>query len=167
MSRDRRPCGRCGKLFTPIHGNQKVCGGCRARSAWKPATGTTYGERWCDLCGSRFVAQAHNARYCSKRCQLAARKPRDRVLYHNPRHRGARHRWTPIVATGTVRCARGAACRYAETVDGRLVGGFIRPGEPWHLGHRDEENLTGGPEHRECNTGAPSRLESRRRKGVA
>jgi hypothetical protein len=153
-------------MFSASHGNRKICAGCRAASAWRAASGVTYGERWCDLCGSRFVAAAHNARYCCKRCQLAARKPRDLVLYHNPRHRGARRRWEPIVLTGTVRCARGAACKHAETVDGRLVGGLIRPGERWHLGHADEESV-GGPEHVKCNTGAPSRLEARRRRGVA
>ena len=50
-----------------------------------------------------------------------------------------------------VRCARGAACKFAE--DG--AGGLIRPGQLWDLGHADGESV-GGPEHRECNRGAPS-----------
>ncbi len=45
-----------------------------------------------------------------------------------------------------MRCARGAACKRAEFVDGELVGGFIGPGERWHLGHPDGESV-GGPEH--------------------
>jgi hypothetical protein len=53
-----------------------------------------------------------------------------------------------------VRCARGAACRFAE---GGL-GGLIRPGQAWDLGHADGESV-GGPEHRECNRGAPQRLK--------
>ena len=71
--------------------------------------------------------------------------------------------WRPLVASGTVRCARGAACRRAELVDGVLVGGFIEPTELWHLGHADGESV-GGPEHVACNTGAPSRLRARARR---
>ena len=67
--------------------------------------------------------------------------------------------WAPAVASGMVRCARGAACRRAELVDGVLVGGFIEPGERWHLGHPDGESV-GGPEHVRCNTGAPQRLRA-------
>ena len=68
-----------------------------------------------------------------------------------------RRRLTTAVATGRVRCARGAACKRAEYVDGELVGGFILPTERWHLGHPDGERV-GGLEHVACNTGAPSRL---------
>ena len=64
---------------------------------------------------------------------------------------------------GWVRCARGGACGRAELVDGELVGGLIRPDEAWHLGHPDGESV-GGPEHRRCNAGAPSRLGARRRR---
>ena len=65
-----------------------------------------------------------------------------------------------MVASGLVRCARGPGCRRVELVDGELVGGVIREGEPWHLGHADGESV-GGPEHAACNTGAPSRLRAR------
>lgn len=58
----------------------------------------------------------------------------------------------PVVASGTVRCARGAACRFAEFVDGRLVGGFIEAGSDWDLGHPDGVSV-GGPEHAVCNRG--------------
>lgn len=67
-----------------------------------------------------------------------------------------RRTWVGRVATGLVRCARGAACRFAE---GEL-GGFIRPGALWDLGHADGESV-GGPEHRECNRSAPQRLRGR------
>jgi hypothetical protein len=69
-----------------------------------------------------------------------------------------------MVAAGLVRCARGAACRRAEWIDGELVGGLIDPGESWHLGHPDGESV-GGPEHVRCNTGAPSRLRGRVKQG--
>lgn len=71
----------------------------------------------------------------------------------------------PLVASGLVRCARGAACRRREFVDGELVGGLILAGEQWHLGHPDGESV-GGPEHVACNTGAPSRLRGSARRGV-
>jgi hypothetical protein len=67
-------------------------------------------------------------------------------------HRAMRKRWAWLVASGGVRCARGAACRFA--VNG--LGGFIQPGQRWDLGHPDGESA-GGPEHAVCNRGAPSR----------
>jgi hypothetical protein len=51
---------------------------------------------------------------------------------------------------GGVRCARGPFCKFAELVDGLLIGGLIRPGQAWDLGHRDGQSL-GGPEHAVCN----------------
>ena len=77
----------------------------------------------------------------------------------------ARYRWNhkklraalvPLVQTGTVRCARGAECRYADGDQ----GGFIHPGEAWDLGHDDlYPHLHSGPEHVVCNRGAPNRLK--------
>jgi hypothetical protein len=43
------------------------------------------------------------------------------------------------------------------------LGGFIRPGEKWQLGHADGESI-GGPEHVACNAGAPSRLLAEKKK---
>ena len=83
------------------------------------------------------------------------------LKYATTAHRGTRKRWTPAEASGLVSCARGAACKRAELVDGELVGGFIEPEERWHLGHADGESV-GGPEHVACNVGAPSRLRRRR-----
>jgi hypothetical protein len=41
-----------------------------------------------------------------------------------------------------------------------MVGGFILPGEPWHLGHPDGETVEYAPEHAGCNSGAPARLRA-------
>src|SRR5262245_1715247 len=55
-------------------------------------------------------------------------------------HKATRKRLDPIVQTGTVRCVR--------------CGGFIRPGEPWHLDHRDDGRGWLGPAHARCNARA-------------
>jgi hypothetical protein len=155
-------CSRCSRGFYPSHGNQTLCGSCRisrkgAGPLWQRVS---LGLRRCERCWREFEAVAHNQRFCSQRCGHLARSREERAKYASPSHRGARRRWAPIVAHGSVRCARGAACGWAELVDGELVGGFILPGAPWHLGHPDGESA-GGPEHVRCNTGAPSRLRGR------
>jgi len=104
------------------------------------------------------MALAAHALFCSPRCSRVARAVAGRK-YAVAEHRVGRAAWAPRVATGTVRCARGSACRRAELVDGELVGGLIRAGEGWHLGHPDGESA-GGPEHIACNTGAPMRLRA-------
>jgi hypothetical protein len=85
---------------------------------------------------------------------------------YNGVHQTTRARLVPVVAGGTVRCARGAACRYAEVVDGVMVGGLIRAGERWDLGHADHDSV-GGPEHRYCNQTAPHRRDRRDYRDVA
>lgn len=77
-------------------------------------------------------------------------------------HRSRRSRWSPLVAGGTVRCARGEFCKHAELVDGVWLGGLIAPNEKWDLGHPDAQS-SGGPEHSRCNRGAPHTREARRR----
>jgi len=67
-------------------------------------------------------------------------------------HRELRESEERRVATGTVRCARGAKCKDAELVGGELVGGLIRPGDAWDLGHDDyDRSKYSGPEHAGCN----------------
>lgn len=62
--------------------------------------------------------------------------------YH---HQQQRKRWAPIVATGTVPCAR-------------ECGRLIKPGEPWHLDHADDGRRRYlGPAHRSCNIAASNR----------
>jgi hypothetical protein len=68
-------------------------------------------------------------------------------------HKRLRRIWEPRVAAGYVACAR---CR-------RL----IVPGEPWDLGHADNDrSQCAGPEHRRCNRSTASRRPARRRGGV-
>jgi hypothetical protein len=101
-------------------------------------------DRDCVMCGEVYLARAANAKYCG-RC----RKLVDHLKYGSGSgHRESRAQWKPVVDTGRVRCARGADCVFA--VDG--VAGLIRPGEPWDLGHVDDDpRRYSGPEHRRCN----------------
>jgi hypothetical protein len=127
-----KSCSRCSRGFFPAPGNSTLCGSCKAgrREELRLRRGVTrtFGERRCDRCWREFVAVAENQRYCSARCKSLARR-RDDAKYARPEHRGARRVWAGVVAGGSVRCARGAACRRREFVDGQLVGGFIDPGE--------------------------------------
>lgn len=154
-------CSRCSRGFYPHHGNATLCGSCRAsrKAAGRVFGRVSFGVRRCDYCYREFEMFAAHQRYCSTRCCDLARAPIDRK-YASPVHRGTRRRLAPLVASGRVRCARGAACKRADYVDGELVGGFILPTERWHLGHADGESV-GGPEHVSCNTGAPSRLRGK------
>jgi hypothetical protein len=106
------------------------------------------------------MAHAAHARFCGPRCQRVGTYAVDKRRYANQEHRGRRRRLEPLVSTGTVRCAAGACCEYAEVVDGELVGGLIHAGEQWHLGHPDDESV-GGPEHVRCNSGRPQRRRGR------
>ena len=101
-----------------------------------------------------YQARAENQRYCSKRCKDRAKPAAMSAKYAHPSHRLGRKAWGRAVASGLVRCARGRACKWAELVDGELVGGFIRG--PWDLGHPDGESV-GGPEHRACNRATAGR----------
>ena len=156
-----KPCSRCSGLFRCYHGNQKLCGECRkARPKFRRGQ-RTFGLRHCLRCTREYLATAEHQRYCSDYCRHRVRARLTAAKYANPVHRGRRKSLEPVVASGLVRCARGAACERAELVDGFYVGGFILPGERWHLGHADGESV-GGPEHVRCNTGAPSRLRGER-----
>ena len=158
---DLKPCKRCSRSFYASHGNQTLCATCKAGRSTRFLRGMTYGVRYCDRCGTAYTAVSENQRYCGRRCKSLVRVAHDNRGC-NPHHRGARARWLPLVVSGVVRCARGAACRRSELVAEELLGGFILPGERWHLGHADGESV-GGPEHVACNTGAPSRLRARAR----
>jgi hypothetical protein len=57
-------------------------------------------------------------------------------------HKRLRREWASTVATGRVTCPR---CME-----------LIRPGQRWHLGHRDDGKGYSGPEHEGCNLSAAS-----------
>lgn len=173
-------CDRCGRRYAPTGNRQRWCRACRLvlDEVRRSDDGSPRGffgfvpvERECACCGRTFVARQPNQRYCGSWCRRQTSMPaeaaaRRRALYGNPVHKGRRRAWEPSVAAGVVRCARGAACKRAELVDGDLVGGLILPGERWHLGHPDGESVGYAPEHVACNTGAPSRLRARSRSRV-
>lgn len=107
--------------------------------------------------------------YCDE-CRVATARLRQRVKerrrvrgsktergYGKP-HEAERASWEPAVATGTVRCARGADCKFGALG----LGGFIRPGEAWDLGHRDDDRSRyAGPEHAACNRATAARRARR------
>jgi hypothetical protein len=78
--------------------------------------------------------------------QTASRSAKTTDRGYGGKHQQLRKRWTPAVERGEVNCAR-AGC-----------GLPILPGEPWDLGHDDyDRSRYSGPEHRECNRGAPGK----------
>jgi hypothetical protein len=110
-------------------------------------------RRLCKVCGAPSMSNYHS--YCQS-CRDA--KWRDTRAKTNNKLRGydighvrLRRRLKPLVASGTVACAR--------------CGKLIRPGEPWDLGHDDyDRSKYSGPEHRRCNRatwGRQSRVVSR------
>lgn len=89
-----------------------------------------------------------------------ALRPSTNARGYGSTHQQLRRRWAPRVATGTVRCARGAGCLFATNG----VAALIAPGARWDLGHDDRDRLTyTGPEHEKCNRAVKSHQPSRRR----
>lgn len=66
------------------------------------------------------------------------------------KHQEQRKQWAPLVATGTVRCAR--------------CGKKIKRGQPWDLGHTDDRASYHGPEHTSCNRSAAAVMGNDRRR---
>jgi hypothetical protein len=104
----------------------------------------------CKRCG-RVPALSRRHKYCGecRRKQLqgtATRPPRPSPVArgYGTAHRLRRKALAPLVATGTVKCAR---C-------GKLIGRDT----PWDLGHVDgDRSRYLGPEHRRCNRATSSR----------
>lgn len=103
--------------------------------------------RACGICG-KAIARGRRCRAC----KIAAPA---RPVY-GADHRRRRKLVGQLVAGGRVRCARGAACKFAELVDGRRLGGFIKRGEAWDLDHRDDGAGYLGATHAICNRAAGS-----------
>jgi len=58
-------------------------------------------------------------------------------------HDRERARWAPVVARGTVACAK--------------CSRLIEAGQEWDLGHTDDRTTWTGPEHQACNRHAAGR----------
>lgn len=69
---------------------------------------------------------------------------------YGARHRAARAKWAPRIATGRVLCAR---CQQP-----------IQPGQAWDMGHHDGANRDqhSGPEHADCNRRTRTHLAGRK-----
>jgi hypothetical protein len=103
-------------------------------------------------CGATFAA-VPGVEACSLACAADARGHRSGQRKPSARrsttsrgygaaHQRKREEWEPLVDAGLVECWR---CE--ELID---------PGEPWDLGHDDDDrSLYRGPEHRTCNRSAP------------
>ena len=66
---------------------------------------------------------------------------------YGPKHDRLRAKWAPLVAAGTIACAR--------------CGSTIEAGSPWDLGHDDDDRTRYvGPEHRGCNRAVASRRKT-------
>lgn len=143
-----KSCADCGREFVTSSNRQLRCNPCRFGTAPPSTRGRR--PRICPVDGRSFLGRNVNHRFCSKRCASIAARPVRKAKYENAAHRDGRRALEPIVALGRTPCVR--------------CGRLILPGEPWDLGHPDEES-PGGPEHAHCNRGAPARLGKKRRRG--
>ena len=83
-------------------------------------------------------------RHCADHARQADRARGSRQARGYDRHHDRqRAQWAPLVATGTIPCAR--------------CGRPIPPGQPWDLGHSDDRTTWTGPEHATCNRAAGGR----------
>lgn len=95
---------------------------------------------------------------CSSHLPSNHRRPSTAGRGYGGEHQAEREKWAPLVAKGVVTCRRGEGCRF-------YPDNLIHRGQPWHLGHPDEEcPAERAPEHRACNTSAPARIRSRKRR---
>ncbi len=80
---------------------------------------------------------------------MSLRRASAKARGYGARHKALRKAWSKRVEAGEVRCAR--------------CGKWIRPDEPWDLGHDDfDRSRWTGPEHRGCNRAWPWELRRRR-----
>jgi hypothetical protein len=98
------------------------------------APATSQRHHLCDSC--RVGRRRHTEREREKRRELS--RPSAEQRGYGKEHRQLRAQWARVMRDEPVFCAR--------------CGLPIEPGEPWDLGHADEDRSRyNGPEHRACN----------------
>jgi hypothetical protein len=106
----------------------------------------------CNSCGRTVPLQSKRGRCDACRKTYEREKSRARRAKYGTttqrgygsRHRELRAGYEPQIQTGLVKCAR--------------CGHPIAPGEPWDLGHDDNDRRRySGPEHRYCNRATAGR----------
>jgi hypothetical protein len=68
-------------------------------------------------------------------------------------HRHERAKWQPLIDAGQGVCLAAVCLKTSR---------WIRPGEPWHLGHSPDRTFYIGPCHPECNTSEGGRRGNRK-----
>lgn len=66
---------------------------------------------------------------------------------YDAKHDRLRREWAPLVADGTIQCAR--------------CDRYINTGEPWALDHNDDRTSYLGPSHTRCNNSAGGKAAHR------
>jgi hypothetical protein len=120
-------------------GQPRVCRRCNSAPTITP-------RHWyCPTCKSIVAAQQRKVRGRSRSQGTSTARG------YGTNHQKLREKWARKVAAGGVVCAR-VGC-------GRL----ILSGEPWHLGHVDQDRSRyAGPEHEKCNCATAGRPNHRR-----
>ena len=104
-------------------------------------------KRRCADCPALIEVGTRDGRCASCRSDLERGRGTRQERGYDAAHDAERERWSPIVATGHVRCWR---CREP-----------ISPDTPWDLGHDDHDRTRHrGPEHRGCNRATAGRCPS-------
>jgi hypothetical protein len=111
---------------------------------------TTSRHRLCDVC--RVARRRHRDRVREARRRRTKTSERGYGWRHQQLRRRVEREIAAEWAAGrAVPCARGSACK---------LGGWIRPGEPWDLGHNDRDRSRyNGAEHRVCNRATAGRRQ--------
>lgn len=107
----------------------------------------------CPRCRAKLPSSERDAHLQAHR---NAEKPSSSARGYGEEHRRLREQWAPLVAQGTVTCARHSLgqCQLADRPEGPL----ILPGERWQLDHVDGDKTRYlGPSHSECNQATAGR----------
>lgn len=129
----------------------------RAQTARRRAERAMRGPRLCIRCGAPAASSRHRyCEVCSEWAKARRRPARGEGVRlstvargYGSVHQKLRKQWAQKVKDGIVACVR--------------CGNIIFPGEPWDLGHDDQDRSQyAGPEHRRCNRATAGRLRLRR-----